>query len=126
MPILIKIASFLAPLLASFLSKNSDKYFGKLADKIEALLGSKTIPTTLVTIKEDGTPVHPLYAQYVAKEFGLVMREFAPDGSLEILGFKEGDEVEVEIFLGSHSEKRLIKIDEFEVKRIIISSPVVE
>ena len=120
MPILIKIASFLAPVLLNFLNTRGGDYIDKVFKKVGHIF-NKTIDTTLVFVDEDGNPKHPSRIDFYAKEFGLVGKNVERDGSVILTGFEDGDKVNVYIYDNDKCTEREIEINDVEVKRLVLS-----
>lgn len=119
MPILIKIATFLSPVLLNFLMKRGDEYIEKVLAKV-GMAFNKEIDTTLVFVDEDGNPVHPQFIYFTAGKYGLVSKEPARDGSVILTGFEEGEKIDVLITVKDKSYTREIEINQQEVKRLVL------
>ena len=119
MPILIKIASFLAPVLLNFLNSRGGDYLDKVFKKV-SMAFNKEIDTTLVFVDEEGNPVHPQNVYFTAGKYGLVYKEPAKDGSVILTGFNEEDEVDVLINVKDKSFSEKVKIDKQNIHRIVL------
>lgn len=120
MPIIVKIASFIAPLLLNFISNHSDKYFEKIVDKVISLVGDKRIDTEVLFVDSTGNTLHPEKIHYIAKEYGEVYKTFSSAGTVMITGFKDGDIVSTTVYLEDKTYTCDIEINEKEFKRIVL------
>lgn len=121
MPYIVKIAAYIIPILIRFVDRHSDSWLDGLYKKIKNMLGMKEIVTTLYFVNGEGNPVHGAIIEYIAGKYGLVQKPSTKDGSVELYGFTEGDEVNATVYFGENEKSFItIEINDVELKRIVL------
>ena len=116
---IVKLAMWLAPILIRFADKHSDTWLEGIYKKIEKLLGSQSIETTLTFVDKDGNLIKDVRLEFEDDTHGKVSYLASRDGAIIMYGFLRGN-VDVTIFANDKERPLTIEIGDKTLQRIVL------
>lgn len=116
---IVKLAMWLAPILIRFADKHSDTWLDSIYKKIEKLLGSQSIETTLTFVDKDGNLIRDVRLEFEDDTHGKVNYLASRDGAITMYGFLRGN-IDVTIFTKDKERPLTIEIGDKTLQRIVL------